>query len=396
MRTASDYYQLVVSELRSEQAKDALVNVLKYQMFGLMRGVQIAEQARVRSMQVLITSGVALLQERQSDVLASRLQQVLNIIEQDHTELDAMQQAAVALSAQALIRLSHGETAEKSMSGRWPWECFDRDKIDGRPYFGFYKPQKDMPAAGLTPTMNNRGWEFPVLEEDVYSEAVKCAVAKGEKQHVLVLGAGYGAFACTLLEASRKTGAQVTVNDISLAQMLIFKDQLPRDFDGRATIVTGDALGSVEFPEETFDAVVMQNVIHFFTPEQTEALLERTKRWLKPGGSLTLTGSTPFWNVFSGEGNHIQVFKTQKAAGDPWPGFIASLKGFLEKLGHPMAAHCSASPLHNHDPDTLGGAMQRAGFTVVQSGFFKAPTTFPAWVRYEGSEYVGVTAVKPC
>jgi DNA-binding MarR family transcriptional regulator len=186
-----------------------------------------------------------------------------------------------------------------------------------------------------------------------------------------------------------------TVVHLSPEQMAIFIDLLPTEFDGRVTVVCGNFLQETDFPDEHFDQVFMQNVMHFFKLDHVNNCLSRIFGWLKSGGSLTVTTSTPYWSLFSGDNNHIAIFEQKKQQGDEQAGFIENLKEYFVQRTHPIAKIVPEGTLHNFNDVTLQRTLEHQGFQIIKVGFFAMPKTFPLEFQLDGREYVGAIACKP-
>jgi SAM-dependent methyltransferase len=93
---------------------------------------------------------------------------------------------------------------------------------------------------------------------------------------VLEIGSGAGVRSTRILaERGRLTGV-----DISIEQVKRARERAPE-----ARFVHGDVM-SVEFPPETFDAVVSFYVLNNLPREELGPLFARIRHWLRPGGWL--------------------------------------------------------------------------------------------------------------
>ncbi|MDP7092996.1 MAG: class I SAM-dependent methyltransferase [Gammaproteobacteria bacterium] len=124
-----------------------------------------------------------------------------------------------------------------------------------------------------------------------------------EGANLLELGCGPG-------DPTTKTLAQrynVTANDISEACLAIAHENAPN-----ATFIKSD-MTSLEFPANSFDAVVAFYSFHHVPRERYEPLLQNIANWLKPGGVFMAAmypydvdnlvtgdwhGSTMYWSSF--------------------------------------------------------------------------------------------------
>ncbi|HLB56106.1 MAG TPA: class I SAM-dependent methyltransferase [Coxiellaceae bacterium] len=399
MRTANDYYKKIMLSLDQDQTNldSPLVIFLKKQSFSLMRGMQISNLDKIGSIQILISAATAIAKQHDKNVfnLLSSIQiDIATTADDLHPVRDERIKNAGKYIESFLYGGQNKADLKKLYNGK-PWLLSDKHAPSQRSSKGLQKPESNIPGSGLIPTKNQMGWEVPPVDSDVFTQEFQLRVSDETKKRVLILGAGYGSFAYSLLESTRHNSTKVVVNDLSEEQMAIFTDLLPREFDGRVTVISGDFLSAANFPPNHFDEILVQNVIHFFTPEQMEIFLSRAYFWLKPNGSLTITCSTPYWGVFAGENNHIKIFENKKSAGEEWPGFIDNLKKYFEERNHPAAKIAFDGPLHNQDGDTLSRAAKQYGFQLAKKGLFAMPTTFPTMFQLDGREYAGLTATKP-
>lgn len=104
---------------------------------------------------------------------------------------------------------------------------------------------------------------------------------------ILDAGAGTGNLSVLLDRA----GAQVTGLDFSPDALLIFKKKLPH-----VTAITHDLTKSLPFADDTFDAIVSNNVIYTLPLESRPAIFREFFRVLKKGGKVVV-------------GNPVQGFK---------------------------------------------------------------------------------------
>ena len=108
---------------------------------------------------------------------------------------------------------------------------------------------------------------------------------------VLDLGCGAGVPATQwLAERYRVVGVDLSERQLALA----------RQYVPRATLILAD-LAEVDFPSQSFDAIVsLYAIIHVPRADQP-ALVARISRWLKPGGLFLATWALAAWE--GSEGN---------------------------------------------------------------------------------------------
>ena len=144
-----------------------------------------------------------------------------------------------------------------------------------------------------------------------------------ENASVLDVGCGAGHPVSTTLAAH----AIVTGVDISEAQAQAARAVLP----DTATVIQGD-ITALEFPPESFDAIVSFYTLFHVPREEHHGLLRNIARWLRPGGHTLLTTART---------NH--------------PGYTEDFLGVTMYWSH-------------FGPDWYLGVLQELGFEVIHDG----------------------------
>ena len=394
MPSANNLYQTIMSSLQEMNLQPELKDFLKQQSLSIMRGIQISDDDKIQSMLILLNA--AALVEIDTTVFNAKLlnQLILEVNKNLNSNIDEYK-PNVAASINYIEKLLNQQIDKKELKNEYngkPWLLHDKTSISPRIPLGLKKPESNVLGSGLIPTKNDKGWEFPSLESDIFNQQFQAAISGENKKRALILGAGYGTFAYDLLESSKHNKSKFVINDLSSEQMEVFKDQLPVEFDSRVTVISGNFLDEINFPDNHFDQILLQNVMHFFTPEQVDICLSRIYSWLKPGGILTVTTSTPHWGILK---DYVPIFELKKESGDEWPGFIPNLKALLEEQNNPIAGMAPNGPIHNFDESTLNSNLLKHNFQLSRSGFFAMPNTFPKPFQGNGKEYVGAEAYKP-
>ena len=163
----------------------------------------------------------------------------------------------------------------------------------------------------------------------------------------------------------------------------ILAARVPEQHAGRLRTVAG-AMPAVDFPPESFAAILASRVLHFLDGPQIETTVAKMCEWLLPSGRAFLIADTPYtgpWYV------HADRYEQRKAAGDPWPGFCDDYAALLPKGTDPDGHPEFINPL---DPDILARVCQQAGLDIISSGFLSSSTP-----RASGREHAGVIARKP-
>ncbi len=215
-------------------------------------------------------------------------------------------------------------------------------------------PASTMP--GAIPTLNGRGFMLEAL--DAYADAFATAAAAGQGES-LDVGCAYGV--ATLAALAR--GARICASDMEPQHLALLEARVPAA--QRARLRTQVAtLPDVEFPAGAFDAILASRVIHFLSGDDIRRTLAAMHRWLRPGGQLFLVVDTPYMPSWS---SIVPAYEAARAAGDPWPGYIADFGAVIARSAGSMPGPAFLNTL---DPQILARECALAGFAVERAGFF--------------------------
>ncbi|MDF1646615.1 MAG: class I SAM-dependent methyltransferase [Legionellaceae bacterium] len=255
-------------------------------------------------------------------------------------------------------------------------------------YETYHTPAVDQSAL-FVPTMNHQGF-MTTRAIDAFSKAFINAAKQSalEGGQVLEIGAAYGV---TSLEALRH-GATVFCNDLEPAHLAIVKKDHLQFGKGHLIAIPGAFPDEFIFKPQSFDAIFISRVLHFFSGEEVIKALQTARTWLKPQGRLFLVNETPFlsnWHAFLGE------YERRKKSGERWPGLINDPSEY-EKGTTYLAS--LPDKIHFFDKETLERALLEAGFK--KEGFHveymnRAGQFPPAILMPEKQqESVGCSAIK--
>lgn len=240
-----------------------------------------------------------------------------------------------------------------------------------------------MPAQvvkGLVPTMNQKG--FMALKLDAYSQAW-VDFSPEAPGPVADIGAAYGVATLACLER----GARVTAVDMEPKHLEVLKGRADGEQLSRLTSIVGAIPSSLDFPEESFGAILISRVLHFLEPKEVEESIQKAARWLKRGGKLFIVAETPYLNHLTA---FLPTYEARLRAGAKWPGQIADFRRFLSKEEQ---AH-APERMNFLNPDVLHRVCYEAELDVEQMGFIDRKDYGESF-RLDGREGCGVIAVKP-
>lgn len=232
---------------------------------------------------------------------------------------------------------------------------------------------------GFVPTLNNRGFMADTLDE--ISQDFVLYAAESESP-VLDIGCAYGVATLPALSA----GARVTACDMEQGHIDILLEKTPPAHRTRLECRVA-RLPEVDFPKQTFGAILCSRLLHFLTGAEIEISISKMHDWLKPGGKVFLVTDTPYTGLWK---SHAPVYEEKKRQGDAWPGFIDQFRDFL-----PPGVDAAGQPefLNPLDPDILRRVCVEAGFTVEKAEFLNGLVSRPGEAK-PAKAHAGVIASK--
>lgn len=174
---------------------------------------------------------------------------------------------------------------------------------------------------GSAATMNTTGTMLCVTDfvVDAFIEfAQYCTLP------LLDVGAGYGVATISALAK----GATVIANDIDARHLLVLRHNTPDDHRSRLYLKQGSAQ-ELDFPKDSFDAIIFRRVIHFLLGDEIEAIIAKSARWIKSGGYLFIVTMAPYHQYIPG---FIETYEQRWQAGIQWPGVITNLRDYTPNL----------------------------------------------------------------
>lgn len=233
----------------------------------------------------------------------------------------------------------------------------------------------------VSKTLNKKGYTSTLLNH--YTQSF-LELIKPSSSHVLDIGAAFGVLTIEAL----KRGAYVVANDIEVQQLKILQKNVPIPFKSNLEIKQGSFPDSLEFHEESFDAIVISQILHFLSGSQIDKGLNLAFKWLKPNGKIFITAVTPYTGVLE---KFLPIYKMRKEEGSPWPGIIEDI-----------SMYCSNQEILENNPhfmnfldkDILKYHCGHAGFLIEECESF-AREDFPDYLKGNGLENVGLIGIKP-
>lgn len=287
------------------------------------------------------------------------------------------------MAIMCLITLSAAQGAA-TFTFQQALETFHKSKVD------LPQPEKD----GRTQTLNRKGAAAPGFD---YTTKKFLAFASGKS--VLEIGGAYGNVMLEALKQNPKTIYHL--NDLDQRHLCIAAFRLQSKIETKEICLDGIEnvnfiYGDITQPSWStgqYDAVLMSRVIHFLTPQQIEQTLTNLCNSLKPKGRIYITALTPYVNRYK---PFIAEYERRVKEGKPYPGFVDSLRKYLNKDAATPSQIEKISDGHFTflDVTVLSRVATAAGFKVLECSFQPLSYKSGSWVL-DGRENVILIAEKP-
>jgi len=236
-------------------------------------------------------------------------------------------------------------------------------------------------------TVNHMGFDVLNTRESINSWIINefLEFTKFTKKPILDIGAGYGNISLTALAQ----GNEVVANDIAGEHLLnirkfAFNKGLPLD---KLYLNVYSFPNDMDFPNNSFDAVMLHRVIHFMTPQQIIEGFAKINKWLTPGGKVFIVVMSPQHKQFASW--FLPIYEQKWQQGEEWPGVNLSVKEAL-----PDQAYNLPEVLHVMDDRPLRLALEKLGFYIEKSDFISMQHFANKSGERDGKEAVGIIAVK--
>lgn len=234
---------------------------------------------------------------------------------------------------------------------------------------------------GLIVTLNRMGYMLSIPDE--FNQAFIDFASHAEGP-VLDIGAAYGLATLKALE----NGAYVVSNDLDERHLEILKSKTPPQFLDRLELKPGRIPHGVDFPQNSFSAVLASRVLNFLLPEEMEIAVREIFRWLKPGGRFFILGGTPDMQTFR---RFYPLYAERKAKGLPYPGFIDHIPRYVLE---PEVDELPESILL-FDEDLIRNSLENAGFRIDKIGYSSVISLDPDNLGGNIPDTIGAVAIKP-
>lgn len=225
------------------------------------------------------------------------------------------------------------------------------------------------------PTRNEYGYMKIELDEFA-AEFVE--YAEKTELPLLELGTAYGYTAHKVLEK----GAKLIANDLSYEHLSVLLGCTNPQYLQNLTIKAGAFPGDIEFPENSFGAVLTSRMMHFLEPKEVEVGFDKINNWLVPGGKLFFIVITPYH--FTLRDKFLPIYNKRVLANEPWPGRVEGNKQLAGDLTLDVP-----DSIQVFDVEELEKLLPKHGFRIDRIKLFDYQSN-----DSDGKGHVGFVATK--
>jgi hypothetical protein len=237
------------------------------------------------------------------------------------------------------------------------------------------------------PTMNRFGYMFTKFDPivDKWLESIK----KNPSQVLFEVGGAYGNVANAALENGIE---RYYLNDCEEAHLKLFVRQLKENkrehLFSSLKLVVGRCPDDIKLRENSLDGILVNKVLHFFTPDNIDFLIEWMRKGLKIGGLVYIFTISPF---YKGHEEIMIGYEKRKKQGIRFPGWCSSCEEMdVSKIYNPLV--CPTSLLYM-EMSTLKELFEGHGFQIIEEFDLAIINEVnPEWVF--GKDMAGIIAKK--
>lgn len=209
-------------------------------------------------------------------------------------------------------------------------------------------------------TLNQHGFMFtkfdPIVERFLQS------IEKEPKQTVFEVGGAYG----NVAEAALEKGIEkYYLNDCEECHLKSFARKLKENEKDylfpSLYLIAGRCPDDVAITDNTYDGILVNKVLHFFTPETIDAFIRWLNKGLKPGGRVYVLTISPFYR---GHTELLADYEKKKQEGFRFPGYFPAYAKSKPAQKYPTKA-CPTSLLFM-ELDTLKHLFLQHGFQIEE------------------------------
>eukprot|EP01080_Neovahlkampfia_damariscottae_P005512 gene5512-9329_t len=234
---------------------------------------------------------------------------------------------------------------------------------------------------GFISTLNAMGF----MRDQITDEYSKEFLNYSKNKKVLEIGAAYGVLSLECL----KNGSTVYANDLDPKHLAVLnkKWKKQKNYNEKSLImVPGSFPNEFDFPENSFDAISIIRVLHFFHPNEIHNAMNKLYKWLKPGGKLFVLNETPF---LKNTQKLVPVYEERLKTKNEWPSFAEDISKYVEVYSSNLPKF-----LLFFTPDLLSRELKKSNFKIEKVSFVNQKE-FPKNMVLDGRESCGGIGIKP-
>lgn len=163
------------------------------------------------------------------------------------------------------------------------------------------------------PTLNKTG--YMKFEYEFFNKYF-VDIAKTSSLPLLDIGPAYGWTTHKVLES----GCQVVAADISKEHLEVLIKEAPQSSLNNLYIYHASFPDEMDFPSNTFRAILMSRIMHFLTGEEIERGLDKIHRWLSEGGEFIATNCSIYHSSIKKKMH--EVFQDRMRNRVKWAGMV--------------------------------------------------------------------------
>ncbi|WP_161780943.1 class I SAM-dependent methyltransferase [Criblamydia sequanensis] len=237
-------------------------------------------------------------------------------------------------------------------------------------------------------TLNKYGYMFTKFDPTV--DRFLKLIENNLKQTFFEVGGAYGNVAEKALE---KGIEKYYLNDCEERHLKSFARKLYKE--GKTHLfpalhlIPGRCPDEVSMPSNSFDAILVNKVLHFFSPQTIDAFVEWLNDLLKPGGKVFVLTISPF---YKGHEELLKDYQKQKEEGARFPGYCSRYE--TSHSGEQYPSEARPASLLFMEIDTLKDLFVQHGFQIEEE-FKLAIINSDNSEWRAGNDMVGIIAHKP-
>ena len=254
--------------------------------------------------------------------------------------------------------------------------------------------KKSIKSPQITPenrslTMNGMGYVFEIINP-LSLDFLENEAKPGKS--VCEIGTGFGPVPINALErgVSRYVACDLLEEHLALLAERFYKKFGDKTDELVQSLELIRAKAPTELPpfKKEFDAVLMDKVLHFMTPDEIEIQITWLKKALKKGGKVYILTITPHHGHFREK--FLPAYLERRAEGFVYPGYIANMK---KELGETPKHHPNEMTVFTLDD--FSSLLESRGFKILKSFVLaRGNENDPDWkiVDEKDAELIGVIA----